>query len=436
MKGHLIQEVLEDSIAMEMEIEAGDILLSINNQEIEDALDYHLLVQSEELQLLIQKAGTEEEWLLEIEKDEFEDLGIVFENNLMDDYKSCCNQCVFCFIDQLPQGMRKTLYFKDDDARLSFLQGNYITMTNLKQKDIDRIIRYHLSPMNISIHTTNPDLRKKMLNNRFADKIMEYLGQFYDAEIPMNGQIVLCKGINDGEELERTISELSVFLPHLQSVSIVPVGLSRHREGLAPLEPFTKEDAKKVIELVECWQEAMFKKHGLHYIHAADEFYFLAEEDFPAEETYDNYLQFENGIGMTRLLLNEFNGCYNELEGNDMEHHISIATGMLMAPVLQNLVAQLKTKYPNLNCTVYGIVNDFFGENITVSGLLTGQDIVGQLRDKELGNRLLLSMNLLRSGEEILLDDWSLSEISEALDIEIKIVPISGEALVEAILEM
>ena len=283
---HIVKAVEPGSIAEEMGIESGDRLLSINDKEIEDVFDYHYLVNDEEIVLLIQKPDGEE-WELEIEKDYEEDLGIVFEQGLMDEYRSCRNNCIFCFIDQMPKGMRDTLYFKDDDSRLSFLQGNYITLTNMSDHDIDRIVKYHLEPINISFQTTNPELRCKMLHNRFAGEALKKVDRLYEGGIQMNGQIVLCKGINDGEELERSIRELSKYLPLLQSVSVVPVGLTKFRDGLYPLEPFTPEDAREVIETIEKWQKIIYDAYGTHFIHAGDEWYILAERPMPDEECYD-----------------------------------------------------------------------------------------------------------------------------------------------------
>ena len=279
---HIIKMVQPGSIAEELEIEPGDELISINDQEIEDVFDYHYLVNDDYLTVLIRKTNGEE-WELEIEKDYEEDLGIEFDNGLMDEYRSCRNNCIFCFIDQMPPGMRETLYFKDDDSRLSFLQGNYVTLTNMSDHDIDRIIKYHLGPINISFQTTNPQLRCKMLHNRFAGDIFPKVQRLYEAGIEMNGQIVLCKGVNDGEELERSIRDLSRYLPHLRSVSIVPVGLSKYRDGLYPLEPFTKEDAQNVLECVHRWQKKLYAEYGLHFIHCSDEWYILAEQSMPPE---------------------------------------------------------------------------------------------------------------------------------------------------------
>ncbi len=315
-KGHMIKQVLDGSIAEELELEAGDALLSVSGVEIEDVFDYQFLIQDTYIEVLVKKVNGEE-WLLEIDKDYEEDLGIIFENDLMDDYRSCRNHCMFCFIDQMPKGMRETLYFKDDDSRLSFLQGNYITLTNMKDKDIERIIRYHLAPINISVHTTNPELRCKMLHNRFAGEALKQIDRLFEHEILMNGQIVLCKGINDGEELERTISDLSKYLPHMQSLSIVPVGLTKYREGLYPLEPFGKEDAKKVLETIHRWQKKLYECYKNHFVHASDEWYILAEEEIPSAKNYDGYVQLENGVGMIRLFQDELEEALRKEQGEE-----------------------------------------------------------------------------------------------------------------------
>ena len=438
-KQHIINRVLPGSIAEELEIEAGDILLAIDNTEIEDIFDYQFLVQDTYIEVLIQKPNGEE-WLLEIDKEFDEDLGIEFENGLMDEYRHCHNKCIFCFIDQMPKGMRETLYFKDDDSRLSFLQGNYVTLTNMSEHDIERITRYHLSPINISFQTMNPQLRCKMLNNRFAGEALKKVDTLYEAGITMNGQIVLCKGVNDGEELEYSIQELTKYLPHLESVSVVPVGLSRYRDGLYPLEPFTKEDACKVIDTIECWQRKIFAKHGLHFIHASDEWYILAERELPEEERYDGYLQLENGVGMTRLLLEEFEDGMRKLAeertlpDNNVTEKISLATGLLAYPYIKRMSDEMEKVFPNLKVYVYPIVNDFFGEHITVSGLLTGQDIEKQLKGKELGTRLLLPQNVLRSGEEVFLDDFTKSDLEKSLQVPINIVKSSGCDFINAVL--
>ena len=384
---HLISAVEDGSIAMEMGIEPGDKLLSINGQEIEDVFDYHYYVNDEELLVLIEKPDGEQ-WELEIEKDYEEDLGLHFEQGLMDEYRSCRNK--FCFIDQMPKGMRDTLYFKDDDSRLSFLQGNYVTLTNMSDHDIDRIIRYHLEPINVSFQTTNPELRCKMLHNRFAGDALKKVDRLFEAGITMNGQIVLCKGLNDKEELERTIRDLTAYLPKLQSVSVVPVGLSRFRDGLYPLEPFTREDAKEVLETIHKWQKKVYEEYGYHFIHAGDEWYILAGYEMPEEERYDGYLQLENGVGMIRLLQNEFAESYEKLEPTDREISLSMATGYLAYDYLAEFIKQMRVKCPNCDVHLYRIRNDFFGESITVSGLITGQDLISQLQGRPLGDCLLL----------------------------------------------
>ena len=431
---HIIKSVEEGSIAWEMGIEPGDRLLQINGSIIEDVFDYHYYTNDEELLILIQKENGEE-WELEIEIDYDEDLGIEFEQGLMDEYRSCRNKCMFCFIDQMPKGMRDTLYFKDDDSRLSFLQGNYITLTNMSDHDIQRIVDYHLEPINVSIHTTNPELRCKMLHNRFAGDALKKIQILYDGGITMNGQIVLCKGINDGEELERSIRDMTKWLPNLQSVSVVPVGLTKFRDGLYPLEPFTKEDAKEVLGIIHKWQKKIYEEYGIHFIHAGDEWYLLAEEELPEEERYDGYLQLENGVGMLRLLLNEFEEAYEPLAGDGREIHLSMATGKLAYPYLKEMLERLKAKYPNLNVNLFEIRNDFFGERITVAGLITGQDLIAQLKGQDLGDALLLPCSMLRSGEEVFLDDVTVTELSDALQVPIDIVKSSGQDFIEAVLQ-
>ena len=447
-KEHIIYKVAPGSIAEEMEIEAGDVLVSVNGKEIEDVFDFHYAVNDEYLELLIRKADGEE-WELEIEKEYNEDLGIEFENGLMDDYKSCTNKCIFCFIDQMPPGMRETLYFKDDDSRLSFLQGNYVTLTNMKDKDLDRIIQYHMGPINISVQTTNPELRCMMLHNRFAGDSLKKIDRLFEAGIPMNGQIVLCKGVNDGEELERSIRDLTKYLPCMESVSVVPVGLSKYRDGLYPLEPFTKEDAIQVIDTIEKWQKKCLEEHDLHFIHASDEWYMLAERPLPEEDSYDGYLQLENGVGMMRLLINEFAeamedalaepGYKEEMmqvlnEEFDGHHKISLITGRLAAPFLREMAADFMKEFPGYEVEVIDIRNDFFGERITVSGLITAQDLIAQTKDKELGNSIAIPCNMLRSGERVFLDDQTVEDVQNALQVPVIIVKSSGLALFEAML--
>ena len=436
-KGHLIARIEPGSIAEEMEIEAGDRLLEINGQAVEDVFDYQYLTQDEYVEVLVAKPSGEE-WLLEIDKDYEEDLGIIFENGLMDDYRSCSNKCIFCFIDQMPPGMRPTLYFKDDDSRLSFLQGNYVTLTNMSDVDVERIIKYHMSPINISFQTTNPELRCRMLHNRFAGEALKKVDQFYEAGIEMNGQIVLCKGFNDGEELERSIRDLTRYLPHLKSVSVVPVGLSKYRDGLEPLEPFEREDAKAVIGQIRRWQEKLYPEYGLHFVHASDEWYVLAGEELPPEETYDGYLQLENGVGMLRLMMEEFEDAMERLsqpgalEGRILSGTYSSVTGQISYPYIRRMADRIMERFPDIRILVYPIRNDFFGERITVTGLLTGQDILRQLRGKELGEILCLPENLLRSGEHVLLDDITVEDIAGTLQVRTDIVKSSGYDFVDA----
>ena len=438
MKKHKIARVLNNSIAEEMDIEAGDFLLKINDQEMDDVFDYQYLASDDYLEVLIEKPDGDQ-WLLEIDKEPDEDLGIEFDNGLMDSYRSCNNKCIFCFIDQMPPGMRSTLYFKDDDSRLSFLQGNYITLTNMSDHDLDRIIKYHMSPINISFQTTNPKLRCMMLNNRFAGEALKKVDRLFDAGITMNGQIVLCKGINDGDELKRSIEDLMKYIPYLESVSVVPVGLSKYRDGLYPLEPFCRKDAERTIDLIEEFQNAAYEKCGLHFVHASDEFYLLAGREMPEKERYDGYPQLENGVGMIRLLLDEFDEALDYLTGyikthngiTDIKRNVSVATGRLAAPYISDMAERLMDIMPGLKINVYDIRNDFFGEMITVAGLLTGRDIKAQLEGKELGECLILPQCVLRSGEEVFLDDMRLPDLENSLQVPIDIVKSSGWDFVE-----
>ena len=427
---HLIQSIEEGSIAQELELKPGDEVISINDEVPEDIFDYHYLIHDEYLLLQVRK-NSGELWELEIEKDYDEDLGIEFVNPLMDSYRSCSNRCIFCFIDQLPPGMRQTLYFKDDDSRLSFLQGNYVTLTNMSDHDIDRIIRYHLGPINISFHTMNPSLRCRMLQNRFAGNVFEKVERLCRAGIEMNGQIVLCRGINDGNELEYSLAAFERYLPQLKSVSVVPVGLTRYREGLCPLSPFTKEDAAQVLTMIRRWQEYYYKKYGTHLVHGGDEWYILAQEPLPAEECYDGYLQLENGVGMIRLLLEETKEYLSRQKGDERVRHVSIATGLLAAPFLRQIADMIREKYPFVRCDVFPVENRFFGPLITVSGLLTGQDLLAALKDEDLGGALLLPCSMLRSGEDVFLDDMTAGELEKALQTQVRIVESSGQSLID-----
>lgn len=448
---HKIRSVAPGSIAEEYGIEPGDSLVSINGQAIEDVFDYRYMIREEMITVVIRKGIHSEEflamdlpedepedWELDIEKDASEDLGIDFESGLMDEYRSCRNHCVFCFIDQMPPGMRETLYFHDDDARLSFLQGNYITLTNMSDHDIDRIIRYHLEPINISFHTMNPQLRRQMLHNRFAGDVFPKIRRLKDAGIEMNGQIVLCRGINDGRELEYSLEEFEQYLPQLKSVSIVPVGLTKFRDHLPKLESFDREEAGRVIDQISRWQGYYMERYGTHLVHASDEWYILAGRELPEEEAYDGYLQLENGVGMVRLLIDEVRKELREYRmtgsaGNARERHVTLATGTLIAPTMKMLMGEITEVFPEIHCEVVPILNHFFGEKITVSGLITGQDLTAQLKGLSLGENLLLPVNMLRSNERVLLDDMTVEEIESALQTKIIIVESDGRSLVRAV---
>ncbi|MDR1800504.1 MAG: DUF512 domain-containing protein [Lachnospiraceae bacterium] len=465
--GHYISHIEPGSICDAIGIEVGDYLVAVNEEYVEDIFDYDFLTQDDTIALHILTSDGKS-LIYEIEKEPDEDLGLGFEESLMDDYRACRNKCIFCFIDQMPPGMRETLYFKDDDARLSFLQGNYITLTNLSEHDVDRLIKYHMEPINISIHTTNPELRCRMLGNRFAGVVLDKLRRFYNARIRMNAQIVLCKGINDGEELEKTIRDLAKFMPYMQSLSVVPVGLTKFRDGLCKLEPFNKEDALQVLSLIHKLQDEFYLKSShpasnlpcttnadfvntneaneefdfddcepSHFVHAADEWYLLAEVDLPGEDTYDGYPQIENGVGMLRSFLEEFDEAIDEYE-EAYSREISIATGVLAYPYIKDLAERLmifaKNHTRNLKINVYPICNDFFGEKITVAGLVTGGDLLAQLKGKPLGERLLIPSNMLRSEQDKFLDDISVEDLSESLQVGVKVVISNGHEFAKAIL--
>ena len=445
-KEHVVKEVVPGSIAQEMGIEKGDVLLSVNDNEIEDVFDYRFLMKDEYVEVLVRKADGEE-WLLEIDKDYDDDLGVEFENSLMSDYRSCSNKCIFCFIDQMPPGMRETLYFKDDDSRLSFLQGNYITLTNMTGRDVERIVKMQLAPINISVQTTNPELRCRMLHNRFAGEKLRFLDRFYEGHVEMNGQIVCCKGVNDGEELRRSITDLMRYLPFMRSVSVVPAGITKYRENLYPLELFTREEAGEIIDMIEEYQKICFDRYGLHFIHASDEFYMLANRDFPEEERYDGYIQLENGVGMMRLFQEEFEEAFGALsrDAGDREkwqqaaRTVTIATGTLAFPVIQKAAEKMMEACPGLRIHVCAIRNDFFGETITVAGLVTGQDMIDQLGKRqqageELGDTLLIPVNMLRSGEQVFLDDVTVRDVEESLGIPVTVMETGGQDFVEALL--
>lgn len=432
-KLHIIKDIEPGSIAEELELSQGDELISINGQSIKDVFDYHYLIKDEMLTVLIKKPDGEE-WELEIEKEYDDDLGIVFEEGLMDGYRSCRNKCIFCFIDQMPPGMRETLYFKDDDARLSFLQGNYVTLTNMSDEDIDRILFYKLSPINISIHTTNEDLRCRMLHNRFAGSSLVKMKKLKDAHIRMNGQIVLCKGWNDGEELERTIHDLSAYLPELTSVSVVPVGLTRYRKGLTKLQKFSKEDAIRVIEIIRRWQGIFLAHYKTRFIYAADEWYVNAGLKIPEAFEYEDYPQLDNGVGMLRSFRDDFMDQLSIIKGDNRAKRISLATGVLAAPFFNELLAKFNEKFPNIRVALHTITNNFFGTDITVAGLLTGADLIDQLTGRNLYDELFLPDTLLRNGETVLLDDITIDELEKALQIKVRIVQSDGKSFIDTLL--
>ena len=424
LEGHPISKVDPGSIGEELELEPGDRVLTINGNPVEDIFDYEYYVNSPSMTMVVRKANGEE-WELDIEND-YEDLGLTFENGLMSDYRSCSNKCIFCFIDQMPPGMRETLYFKDDDTRLSFLQGNYVTLTNLKDKDVERIIRFKLAPINISVQTTNPELRCMMLHNRFAGRALKIIDRLYEAETPMNGQIVLCKGVNDGEELRYTIERLAAYAPHMQSVSVVPVGLSKFRDGLYPLEPFTKEDACQVIDLIEEWQKKLYEQWGLHFIHAGDEWYLLAGREVPPAEFYDNYDQLEDGVGMWRMYHDSF---WDELQiprSNVEPRSIDVVTGTLAAPLIRKMAEATHAKYPQISVTVHAIQNDYFGGTVSVAGLVTGTDIIKQCKGNLSSNILCVPEVMLRDEKDRFLDDLTAKQLGEALGCEIEVIPTDG----------
>ena len=408
----------------------GDAVVSINGNKIIDVLDYKFYAYDSRLSVRLRRPdGSEHE--VTVHKPEGGDLGLEFESYLMDTPRSCANNCVFCFIDQLPKGMRKTMYFKDDDARLSFLLGNYITLTNLSKREIERIIALHISPINVSVHTTNPELRRKMLQNPRAGESIETMRRFARAGIVMNCQIVCCPGLNDGEELLRSMRELEEMYPGVHSVSIVPVGLTRFREGLYPLTPYTRELAAETIDMVTAFGDECLKRHGTRIFFCGDELYIKAERELPPDEFYEEHTQLENGVGMIRLLETEFRSALMLSEEPD-GLPFSIATGVSAAPYFEKLLGMAKEKYGTIKGQVYAIENDFFGRSINVTGLITGQDLIRQLKGKDLGQRLLISQNMLRREEMDFLDDVPLEQASKELGVPIYPIEQDGFALWDA----
>lgn len=412
-------------------VSVGDALVSINGNRILDVLDYKYFAYDRKLRVVLRRPdGSEFE--LNIRKAEGGDLGLDFESYLMDKPRSCANNCVFCFIDQLPKGMRKTMYFKDDDARLSFLMGNYITLTNLSQREIERIIALRISPINVSVHTTDPELRCKMLRNPRAGESIAVMRRFAESGIEMNCQIVCCPGLNDGEALSRTMRDLAAMYPGVHSVSVVPVGLTKHREGLYPLTPFTAEHAAETLDLVTAFGDECLEKYGSRIFFCGDELYIKAGRELPEDGFYEEYTQLDNGVGMLRLLMTEFRSAL-KLSGEPDGVPFSIATGVSTAAYFEKLLLEAKEKYHNIDGHVYGIENDFFGHSINVTGLITGQDLIAQLKGKELGQRIFIAQSMLRRQEMDFLDDVTLEQASKALGVSIYPVEQDGFALWDAI---
>jgi putative radical SAM enzyme (TIGR03279 family) len=428
-----IVKVIPNSIAEELEIEIGDKLISINDTEVKDIIDYKFLMADEYIVVQIEKTNGEV-WDLEIEKDYDEDLGVEFENSILDSARSCSNNCVFCFIDQLPKGMRRTLYFKDDDSRLSFLQGNFVTMTNMKEEDIDRIIRYRISPINVSVHTTNPELRVKMLNNRFAGNVYERLKKLAEAGIDINCQIVLCPGLNNGEELIRTSEDLFKLYPSIKNLAVVPVGATKFREGLFPVTLYNKETSREEILKVSKLQEKYMGKIGQPFIRLSDEFYVQAEMDVPSTDFYGEFEQLEDGIGMIRLFRDNLDKTISNLRQNTVGS-FTLITGASAFKEIKAAADRIIAANPKINVNVIKIINKLFGETITVAGLLTGKDIISQLDSNDTGDYVIISRNMLRSGEDIFLDDITVEAMETALNRKIIIADYSGEDLIEKINE-
>jgi putative radical SAM enzyme (TIGR03279 family) len=434
MNRFIISEVIDGSIADEAGIEPGDILLSVNGKAVKDIFDYRIFLACEKVLVEIEK-NDGSILKTDIEKDENEDIGLLFENPLMDNERNCRNKCIFCFIDQLPEGMRKSLYYKDDDARLSFLFGNYITMTNMDNDELNRIIRHRMSPVNVSVHTTNPELRAFMMGNKSAGDVLLKLKLLAEGGIVLNTQIVLCRGINDGIELDKTLDDLSDLIPSLNSISVVPVGLTRFRDNLTRIQPYDKKSALSVISQVEKWQQVFRKRTGSRIVFLSDEWYLMTESKLPEYEHYEDFPQLENGVGMVPLLIREFDDALHGGKKPYMEGAVSIATGQSSFRIISTIAKQAENCYPGIKIYVYPIVNEFFGNTVTVTGLLTGKDIYKQLQGKPLGNRLLLCSTMFKAGTCIFLDDMTLDDLSGLLNIRAVKVENNGEALLNAIIE-
>ena len=429
-----ITGVLPRSIAEKKRIKSGDTLVSINGNEINDVLDYRFYLTDTRVTLtLIGKKG---EYSVKIKKGEYDDLGLEFETPLMDKKHSCTNQCIFCFIDQNPDGMRDSIYFKDDDSRLSFIHGNYVTLTNMKDKDVERIIKMRISPVNISIHTTNPELRVKMMKNRFAGDVLRYLYDFKNAGLVMHGQIVLCHGVNDGDELRRTLTDLMAYYPNMESVSIVPAGLTKHREGLYPLTDFTRDEAREVISIVDEFAKIQYAHFGTRQFFAADEFYLKAEMDIPTNEYYEEYTQIENGVGMLRSFSDELESALALAADVEFSspRRVCIVTGAASYSMMAEYAEKITNAFDGLTVEAAKIVNNFFGESVTVSGLLTGKDIYEQMMGKSDYDLLLIPSSCLRQGDDLFLCGMGLSELNEKLGGKVATVTNDGFCFLEAIL--
>ena len=434
---NVITSVMPDSIAEEVGIEENDILLSVNGEKIVDIIDYRFLTNDEEIVLEIQKPNGEI-WDYEIEKEYGEELGLEFGGGIMDKAKRCSNKCMFCFIDQNPSGMRESLYFKDDDSRLSFLQGNFVTLTNMKEEDIDRIIRYRISPINISVHTTNPELRVKMLSNRFAGAVYDRMKRLAEAGIEMHCQVVLIPEVNNGEELKKTITELYALHPAVANVAVVPIGITRYREGLVKVKTFNNETAKKELDMIMEFQKKFIKEINDPFVRFSDEFYLVAGVDVPDESFYNGYEQIEDGIGMIRCFREAINYTSKDLKKN-IKGTFSIPTGVLAFNEISSGMKKLMKVNPNIKIDTYKIINNFFGETITVAGLLTGSDIIEQLKGKINSEYLIMPNNMFRKGYElgpaeyIMLDDTKIEDIEKELGVKVLVCDHTGEDIVSII---
>lgn len=426
-----IYNVTKGSHAEKAGIKSGEILLKINSNEIVDVLDYRFYQVNRQLSLEI--SDGENERTVEITKGEYDEIGLEFETYLMDEQHSCRNKCIFCFIDQLPKGLRKSLYFKDDDSRLSFLFGNYITLTNITEHEIERIIKMHISPINVSVHTTNPELRCKMMNNRFAGDVLKYLKRFANAGITLNCQIVSCPGINDGDELLRTMRDLENL--GVEMTAIVPVGLTAYRDGLYPLVPYNKETAVQTLNLIEQYGDMCKEKHGRRIFFAGDEFYILAEREIPAPEFYEDFSALEDGVGMIAYLTDDVKWALEELENDENPNHtVTVACGTGVFPFMKKIMAMINEKFPNITINTQPIKNNFFGGGVNVSGLVTGGDLINQLKGKNIGERLIIPSSMLRFENDLFLDDVSTDDVERELKVELIAVNNNGSDLVNAII--